>query len=418
MLTTNTKDWTGAISVTGKTLVVIQSLTRKDWACPMAGPSAPLPRPNRTWNPLIAAAMLAGVWVLDHYTLPLIDMSLLYFVPIAYAAWGAGRGAAMLVAVVSDVPGYFDQELLLRTNLEQPAVAVINMVARLLVYLFVAEIAFRLTRYSEMLEEDVDRLHGRNIELKAAQGEIRAANSRMEADLLAASALQESVLAFVPPKVVGCEVGAVVRYAGPIGGDYADAGVRDGRVYVCVADISGKGIPAALFTALLEHLVKDGLERGLSAVDLVAEIHSAIRQRFPSDRFVTLFFAEIDAATGALEYVNAGHPEGLICRAASGEIEAAGPTAPLLSPLALPAEIQTASGHLDENDVLVIFTDGAIEAKDSSGELLGEDPIREMVRQYAHLRAQELADSIAAALDQVAISESRDDLTIVCVKRQ
>lgn len=244
------------------------------------------------------AVMLAAIWAVDHFTAPLVDVSVIYFVPIAYAAWNIGRRGALVAAFVADAPTYFDQALLVRTHLELPVVAAINMVMRLLVCLFVAEVTFRLSEYSKTLARDVGRLNALNTELRLAQEELSTTHSPLEEDLRAASVLQESVLAFTPPTMPGCQVGAVVKYAEPIGGDYADAGKRDGRIYACVADISGKGIPAALFATLLEHLVKDAVERRLSPTNLVSEIHSVVCQRFPSERFVTLFYAEIEPTTG------------------------------------------------------------------------------------------------------------------------
>lgn len=372
---------------------------------------------HRAWIPFTVAAMLAAIWALDHFTAPLVDLSILYFLPIAYAAWGSGRCLAVVTAVVADAPGYFDQALLLRTHLELPSVAIVNMVVRVLVYLFVAEVTYRLARDSDVLGQDLERLSALNMELKSAQEEISIAHSDLEEDLRAASVLQESVLFFAPPTVSGCQVGAVVRYAEPIGGDYADAGMRDGRAYICVADISGKGIPAALFTALLEHLVKDAVERGFSPTELVTEIHSVVYRRFPPERFVTLFYAEIEPATGLIEYVNAGHPEGLIYRAGTSQVELAGPTGSLLGAFALPEGVRSATNYLEKDDVLTIFTDGAIEARTSTGEQLGDAPIREMIKQYAHLDAQEMADSIVAAIEAITVPGSRDDLTVVCVKR-
>ncbi|MBP7868827.1 MAG: serine/threonine-protein phosphatase, partial [Firmicutes bacterium] len=342
---------------------------------------------NWPWSLPVVAVMLAAIWALDHFTAPLVDMSILYFLPVAYAAWSGGRPLATAVAAVALEPTYTDQALLLRTHVELPFVFAVNLVARFLVYLFVAEVTIRLTRYSGILEEDARRLDALNTELNFAQERSRTALSQLEEDLRMAGMLQESALAFRPPVLPGCRVGAAVRYARPVGGDYADAGIRDGRVYACVADISGKGIPAALFAVLLEHLVKDATARGLSPTDVVAEIDSAACQRFPPDRFVTLFYAEVEAATGRVEYVNAGHPEGLICRAGSGRIELAGRTCSLLGVPELRAQIHSATVYLEDDDTLVIFTDGAIESETVTGGRLGDEPIRAMVRERAHLEA-------------------------------
>lgn len=237
----------------------------------------------------VAAAMLAAIWALDHFTAQSVDVSIVCFLPIVYAARKIGRYGALVTGVIAVAPDYFDQALLVRTHLELPAVAAINMVMRLLVYLFVAEVTFRLAEYSGTLAQDRDRLNALNTELKSTREELSTTYSRLEEDLRAASVLQESVLAFAPPTVPGCQVGSVVKYAESIGGDYVDVRERDGRIHVCVADISGKGIPAALLTTLLEHLVKDAVERGLSPTNLVSGIHSVVCQRFPSERFVTLF---------------------------------------------------------------------------------------------------------------------------------
>jgi sigma-B regulation protein RsbU (phosphoserine phosphatase) len=333
-----------------------------------------------------------------------------YFIPITYAAWRLGRKGAVVTALLADIPEVFEEIRAVQSGLIPEISAAGNVLLRLAIYIFVAEVTIRL------LESNREtRAYAEN--LKTLNDNLQNANQRLDEDLKAAGTLQTGVLAFTPPEVPGWGIGASVNYAGPIGGDYADAGVVDDRIYVCVADISGKGIPAALFTALLEHLLHDAHERGLRGADVIQAVNSALYKVMPPETFITLFYAEINPDDGKVEFVNAGHTEGLIYRSQTSGLETVGPNCTIL---AITEELTVRpqdSLTLLPGDTLVLYTDGATESKTLQGQRFGEDLIRQLIVEFGHLDAQSMTKSICEKILAIINPEYRDDLTVLCVQR-
>lgn len=350
----------------------------------------------------LIVVVLALVTALDWMTAHYINFEIAYFVPIVYAAWAMGRRAAMIVAVVAEVPTVLEQIVLLNEGMQFLGGAVSTVVVRLLVYLFVAEVTTRLIKSREEVRSNAEKLH--------------IAHKRLDDDARAGGRLQMSALEFAPPSVSGCEIGARVEYAEAVGGDFADAGVLNGKLFACVGDISGKGTPAALFTMLLKHVLRAAHRQGLRGVDVVSAVNLEICQSLPSDRFVTLFYTEIDPATGAVCYVSAGHPEGVAYRRRDGQVELIPPTGPLLGCYEIDAAMSESESSLAPGDVLVLYTDGATDSRMHSGVRLGDEVIQELAVLHAHLGAQEMADAIVKSIQEITREEGRDDIAVVCIK--
>lgn len=357
----------------------------------------------------ITGVLLVVITVLDYITDPMLDLTIAYFVPITFAALTVGRWLAFTSALVAEVETCIDQADLVNTGIQSGEIAVSAIVVKILIYLFVAEVTSRLAK------SDAEARHAA-ADLDEANEELRATNERLDDDVRTAGLLQERLFSFDPLIVEGCEVGAKVLLAGPTGGDFADVGTIDGLVYVCIADIAGKGTPAALFTSLLRHLLKDSHRRGLRGGNVLSTVNSALCRSMPTERFITLFYAEIDPASGRVEYVNAGHPEGLLYRGDRDEFEMVKPTAPLLGIKGLHPNFATSALQMRPGDSLTLYTDGATESKATAGDRIGEEPIRQLAREYSSLSAQEMSEQILASIEEATVAGSRDDLSIVCVK--
>lgn len=356
---------------------------------------------------LLTLIMLVLVSVIDHITE--LQLSFAYFIPISFAAWTLGHGVAITAAIVSNIETINDEIELVRTTGVPWYQGSVDAILRLLVFLFVAEVTYRLIQSAADARRTAERLRVTNDELTVAY-------DRLNEDLTTAGLLQSSVLEFDSPSTQGCQVGACLRMVGSIGGDFVDAGFVDDRIYVCVADIAGKGIPAALFSTLLKHLLIDSHRTGLRSGDVVAALNTGLAQTLPTERFVTLFYAEIDPVTGLMEYVNAGHPDGLLLHDGTGEIEDLAPTGPILTLYPSDRDFPARAIQLDAKDSIVLYTDGAIESKTPSGARLGDEPIRRFAVDYAVYSAQEMADKICNSIEAEVAGAPGDDLTVLCVK--
>lgn len=370
--------------------------------------AAPTPRQRAVASVIVLLILAALMW-LDWVTQVNLNLSVTYFVPITLAAWlTARRSLPILIAALATVPYTSDQVGLAEAGRQSMTIAAIDSAVVFATFVFAAEATYRLHRRYTETAGLVQQLHARN-------EEIGKAYRLLEEDLGAAGIVQAAMTHAPKLDVAGLDIGTRIEYARPVGGDLAIVGLVDGRVYGCIADISGKGTPAALFTTLVQHLLDDALDLGMRGADVIEYINASLLQSLPPDRFVTLLYVEIDPGSGSFEYVNAGHPAGLVYRSATDAIEELGPTNAILG-ISENVPVQTASGRLGPGDVLLLYTDGATDCETPEGKRLGDELIKSLLRKHAALGAQAIADAVVQEIEAISAPESRDDLSIVCMK--
>ena len=248
--------------------------------------------------------------------------------------------------------------------------------------------------------------------------ELREEQRRLANELEVASEIQLGLHPAGPPPITGYDLDGYSFPCYEVGGDYYDFIPRgDGRHVVALGDVSGKGTGAALLMSSVHAAVRAHVRTRLSASEVVTEINQYICDNSPANRYVTLFYSEIDPGTHQMTYINAGHNAPILARA-SGELMRLdiGGLPVGITPLAEYAEgwVQFQPG-----DVLVIFSDGATESLSESGEEFGEPRLVEAVRQNRHRTAAGVRDRIDEVLARfVGKAKSVDDLTIVVVKRE
>jgi serine phosphatase RsbU (regulator of sigma subunit) len=358
----------------------------------------------------ITLLLLMAVAGIDYITGPQLDVIILYFLPVTYAAWSLGRPGAFAAAVLATIPTLAEQLYLVNSGVASVRGATGEVVVPFLIYLFISEVVYRLSRSVTVERETAVRL-------QQSRDQIEMLYERVQHDVDVAGQLQQRILAVTPPDVPGCDFGVAVKYARAVGGDFVDIGMIDGRAFICIADISGKGVPAALFTALLKHLLTHAHNRGLSGSAVVEYVNSAMSLNMPSDAFLTLFYAEMDCQSSRVQYINAGHPAGLVYRASTKLTDEAGTTTTVLGICGADSyKAEVSEIVMEAGDVLVLYTDGATESKTLEGEFIGDDLIRQLVVRYADLSAQDMAERIASELLSRVDQNRADDIAILCVK--
>jgi sigma-B regulation protein RsbU (phosphoserine phosphatase) len=220
------------------------------------------------------------------------------------------------------------------------------------------------------------------------------------------------------PDVAGVDIAFATRPANTVAGDYYDAFFRSGeRLLIVVADVAGKSVPAALLTATLQASLRTLATLPGSLTDLVRRVNRySCEQSLNGRRFTTAFLAELEPATGSLTYVNAGH-NWPVLRRASGAIER-------LEAGGLPLGISTAfpyqcgSATLVSGDLLLIFTDGLVEAEDDQAREYGEDRMFTVVRELQTGTAAEALKRIMLSVDAFAgQTRQHDDITCLALRR-
>lgn len=241
---------------------------------------------------------------------------------------------------------------------------------------------------------------------------------QMEEDLRVARSIQQGLLPKFVPKANGLDLYGFTESARAVGGDYYDwVPLPDGKTGCVVADVSGKGMPAALLMAQLQAAFKAQAQTGKSPEEVVTAVNMFLSGTMEADRFVTLFYAVFDPATNTLTYANAGHNPTLVWRA-NGSLEWLEDGGLMLSPVSvLPYDrfqIPFAPG-----DVLVIYTDGVTEAEAASGEQWEEDRFSQTVVNGDRSSAEAIGLRIKVALDAfVAGNEQSDDITLTVIMRR
>ena len=280
----------------------------------------------------------------------------------------------------------------------------------------------------------------------AKQGEgQRRTRERMERELEIAHEVQQSLLPRTIPEVPGIEIAATMRPAYEVGGDFYDViPLSGGRVGMLVADVSDKGMPAALYMALARTLLRahslsarpqylsDALESvqvrrlmrsgslgALAALGAVRQTNDYLTEHHSeSSMFLTLFYAVYDPSSHLLTYVNAGHNPPLLYNATSGQHDWLRPTDMLMGVMPQrPFEAQ--ERHLDPNDVLVLYTDGVTEAFNARREMFGEERLVEAIRAQGAASAQEIVQALVSTVAAFAgEAPQSDDITILVMRCQ
>ncbi len=241
---------------------------------------------------------------------------------------------------------------------------------------------------------------------------------RLEQELQLASEIQQRFQPTQAPQVPGYEMQGISFPCYEIGGDYYDFIARaDGRMIVTLGDVSGKGTAAALLMSSLHAAVHAQAASHHSLVETISAVNNYLTENTPNNRFVTLFYAELDPQTGNLAFINAGHnPPLIVHHAGTVENLAAGGL-----PLGIRqnAEYREGRTQLHPSDVLVIYSDGVSEATSPQGEEFGTDRLLEVVARNLDSSAAGIRDRIEAALTKWAQgTPAGDDITLVIVKRQ
>jgi serine phosphatase RsbU (regulator of sigma subunit) len=335
--------------------------------------------------PVVFAAGLTivlAVGVVDYVTGPVLSLTVFYLVPIALVAWLLGRGAGTALALIACLTtGVADW--LASAAVKRPPVSYWNDASLLAIFLAVV---FLVT--------------------------VLRATWTYDAKLVAE--VQASLLPAGLPPVAGCDIAGEWRPAGNVGGDYYDVlPMPDGSLALCVADVSGKGMPAALLMSNLQAGVRALLGNGVQLSRLVSRLNALTARNVQAGRFITLFIGVMDPSRRRLTFCNAGHNAALLVRS-DGSCQRLSTGGPVLGVLegAVFAEKQVRVGP---GDRLIAYTDGVTERGAAHGEEFGEARLIELARANRARDAAGMRDAIIDSVTRFGAGPFEDDLTVLVV---
>jgi phosphoserine phosphatase RsbU/P len=265
-----------------------------------------------------------------------------------------------------------------------------------------------------LYSETRDRLEGKNLELQRAVEMGITRSRQQEQELNKAREIQEGLLPKRIPQVRGLEVAGTWQPASVVGGDYFDVlKLSDNKIGVCIGDVVGKGISAALLMANLQASFRALVSEEVSPSALMGKLNEVISNNIAPDKFVTFCYCTIETTENRLTYASAGHwPPVLFHK--SGE---AVPLKDGGAPLGVFPErkYEDAELQLDPGDRLVLYTDGLTEAMNSDEQEFAERRLVDLCRREISLSAAELLATIKKEVVSFSSGSFRDDFTLVVV---
>lgn len=243
---------------------------------------------------------------------------------------------------------------------------------------------------------------------------VNSQKERIESELEIAQTIQSAMLPKVFPPFLDrldLNIYGMVKPAKEIGGDLYDFYVRHDKLFFCLGDVSGKGVPAALVMATVRSLFRSVTSHEEDAAVIMQQINDSLGENNEQNMFVTLFLGVLDLKSGQLHYCNAGH------------------NAPILNQTALPVKanlpigidmghvFEAQSAKMQPNDVIFLYTDGLTEAENVRHELFGEQRMMDILTTVFGMRPRLLVSTMQNAEESfVDGAQQSDDLTMLAIR--
>lgn len=258
-----------------------------------------------------------------------------------------------------------------------------------------------------------EQLEQRNVELQKSIEKGAQQLEMQDRELERAREIQESLLPKSIPQVPGFEVAAAWHPARVVGGDYYDVmRIGDGRLAICIADVVGKGVSAALLMANVQATVRAFAHDLISPAWLCSRVNEVLQSNIASDKFVTFFIGILDVGARTLRYCNAGHPYPLLMSFGSvRQLDQGGAVLGVFSDWKYDDSIV----DLNPGDRLFLFTDGITEAEEANGREFGVDGITAFAKANPGGSASSLTNLLLAQVTGFCSGEFHDDATLLVI---
>ena len=244
----------------------------------------------------------------------------------------------------------------------------------------------------------------------------------IKGDLAVAREIQQAILPRVfppfPEEAAHMDIAASMNAAKDVGGDFYDFfRIDPDRIGFTIADVSGKGVPAAIFMAVARTLIRATGIRGVSPAECMTYSNALLSQEAVNNMFVTVFYGIYNIRTGEVTYSNAGHNPPYLMKA-DGTVEELPLSKDIVAGAIDDYEFTEDTLQLEKGDTLLLFTDGVTEAIDKDEKDYGDERLRKLLGQCSKLSCQEIVDKVKADVKAfVGEAEQSDDITLLALKR-
>jgi phosphoserine phosphatase RsbU/P len=244
---------------------------------------------------------------------------------------------------------------------------------------------------------------------------LRTSLRKQEQETLEAKEIQKSLLPRTVPQIAGYEIAAMTKPVRFIGGDFYDVvPISNTQTAFCIADVAGKGLPGALLMSNLQAALKPLVREDFTPHELCSRLNRTLCEIMPTNRFVSFFYGVLDSGKNRLTYCNAGHNPPLLVKADGSIIELKSSGA-ILGRFPEWEYVQMTE-NLNHGDVLLLFTDGVVEACNENDEPFGEQKLLQAAKTANHCGASERLEILSKAISAHCGGKFQDDATMIVLQ--
>jgi serine phosphatase RsbU (regulator of sigma subunit) len=347
------------------------------------------------WLPMVLVFGSIGAVAYADFIVKSISVGYLYILPLGISAmFLRSRISYGLIAVC-----VFLHDLFGPPYPSQGARITHNLTA-LIAFAFVVYVIQRYVKQREQLDKAV-----------------RQQRDQLVQEVELAARVQRMFLPISRPSIAGLETAGMMQPVRGVGGDYYDyIPVNEHTLQVVIADVAGKGVPAALLMSATAAAVQMEVSEKRDLLEVVNRLNNGIHSVSDGSRYVTLVLADIDALSRSFRYVNCGHNPALLFRAKTRDVI---PMNSSCFPVGMfdSEDCEVNRADLAAGDILVLYTDGITEAEDSQGEEFGVERLSAVIRRDSSMSAEELMNSIFQSAEAFCQGVGfNDDATALVVK--
>lgn len=246
---------------------------------------------------------------------------------------------------------------------------------------------------------------------------LREKQVEIKSEMAVAANMQNTLLRSSIPEIDGLDIGIKSEPANDLNGDYHHfAKGSDGRLELAIADVIGKGIPAALCMSMIKYSMESYPEEQKKPADMLYNLNRVVERNVESGMFITMLYAQYCPNEKKIRYASAGHEPGFYYNAKKQtftEMETKG----LVLGVTPEAEYKEFEQEMHDGDMVVFFTDGVTEAKDGD-RFIEMTEVLDVIKNYIHLPAQEMVNQVYKYFERLQGFNLRDDFTIAVLKKE
>lgn len=240
---------------------------------------------------------------------------------------------------------------------------------------------------------------------------------KIKTEMAVAANMQHTLLSTTKPEIDGLDIGVVSVPAEQLNGDYHHfVKEEDGSLNVAIADVIGKGVPAALCMSMIKYSMESFPRGSMNPETILGSLNRVVEKNVDTNMFVTMFYAQYFPWLNKLIYSSAGHEPGFYYHAAEDkfmEIDSEGLVLGVLSD----STYKQYELEIEKNDMVILLTDGVTECRQGE-RFIETDEILEVIKKYAHLPAQDLVDYVFKHFERLQGFELKDDFTLIVLKKE